>query len=257
VGESPPVDSPIFVCGMGRSGTTWISRALGESPELTYIREAWLIAKLRELDTWFTMLHDDWTGFTPWKRQGVDRRVFVDCLASCYRELLDRAADGDRFVEKTPDWNALHLVFLQELFPDAYYVLLHRDGRNCVSSLEMKNTRQRKPFDFETACRRWAAGMDVFSDVRARGRGQRIMFIRYEDLLQDFDAIFQELCTFVEIEPFHPAPRPPNSSFVDADGPGSFNRRWQSWSPEMRLTFKRNAGRQLVEWQYVSSNEAW
>jgi hypothetical protein len=50
---------------MARSGTTWISRALGESPELSYIGEAWLIEKLAELADWFEMVHASWSGATP------------------------------------------------------------------------------------------------------------------------------------------------------------------------------------------------
>lgn len=242
---------------MGRSGTTWISRSLGQSPELTYIQEGWLVAKLDELAAWFEVLHDEWTGFTPWRRSGVDRRFFVDSLAHCYRELLDRAAAGNRFVEKTPEWNALHLDFLQEMFPEAYYVLIYRDGRNVVASHEAKNLRQRKSFDFATACRRWAAAMDVFSAARDRRPEGRLTLIRYEDLVEDFDAGFQELCAFAEIEPFRAAPHRPNSAFAEADGSGDFNGRWQPWSPEKRRIFKQNAGRQLVEWRYVPANQAW
>src|SRR5215210_3036556 len=116
--ERPTADAPVFVCGCGRWGTTWISSALGQSAQLTYIGEAWLLAKLEELADWFAMLHDEWTNFTPWNRRGVGRRAFVDRLARWYRELLGDAADGKRFVEKTPDWNALRLPFLHELFPD-------------------------------------------------------------------------------------------------------------------------------------------
>src|SRR5438045_5501961 len=191
-------ESPVFVCGLGRSGTTWVSRALGESPELTYIGEAWLVGKLEELADWFGTLHEDeWTGFTPWKRQGVDRRAFVDSLARWYRELLDRAAGGNRFVEKTPDWNALHLAFLQELFPHAYYVLVYRDGRNCVASLEAKKRQDGEPYDFAASCSRWAAAMDVFLDVRNTGDIERVVFVRYEELLANFDPVFEKLCRSV------------------------------------------------------------
>ena len=255
--EPPAARAPIFVCGMGRSGTTWISRALGQSPELTYIQEAWLVRKLDELAAWFETLHDEWTGFTPWRHSGIDRSVFVDSLARCYRELLDRAAQGNRFVEKTPEWNALHLGFLQEMFPDAYYVLVYRDGRNSVASQEVKNHNERKSFDLATACRRWAGAMDAFSASRKRRPERRLTLIRYEDLIEDFDASFRELCAFAEIEPFHAVPHRPNSSFAEADGPADFNNRWQAWSPEKRRTFKQDAGRQLVEWGYVPSNDAW
>ncbi len=247
-------NGPVFVCGLGRSGTTWIAKSLGESPALDYIGEAWLVEKLEELASWFEVLHDEWTGFTPWSRRGVDRRAFAAWLARSYGGLLELAADGRRIVEKTPDWNALHLPFLHELFPDAYFVLVCRDGRNCVASLEAFKAARSEPFDFAESCRRWAAAMDVFSDVAGSGAVKRLFLVRYEDLLRDFDAVFERLCAFTEIAPFRPAPRSPNSAF-EAGGPGAFNNRWQSWSPTKRRTFKRHAGQQLAAWGYA--DEAW
>jgi hypothetical protein len=249
--------APVFVCGLGRSGTTWISAALGKSPELDYIGEAWLIAKLEELAEWFTQLHEDWESFTPWKRRGVDRRAFVARLADSYRDLLETAADGRRVVEKTPDWNALHLPFLRELFPDAHFVLVYRDGRNCIASLEAMKARQGEPFEFEASCRRWALAMDIFSEVTEVSSHENTMLVRYEDMLQDFDTVFDRLCEFIGIASFRPPPRPPNSSFGTAAAADDFNSRWQAWPARKQRTFKRSAGRQLVAWGYASPDEDW
>ena len=249
--DAPARDEPIFVCGMARSGTSWLSGALAQSPELTYVGEAWLVRRLEELAEWFEMLHDEWGDFTPWERTGVDRAAFVRSLAGWYRELLTRAAGGGRFVEKTADWNALHLRFLHELFPDAHYVLVYRDGRNCVASMEVKKQLDREPFEFEAACRRWAAAMDTFAQVRSSGDVRRLRLIRYEDLLTDFDTIFEQLCSFVAVTPFRPTRREPNSSFPDRSQAGDFEARWDSWSRARRRTFDRHAGRQLVEWGYA------
>jgi hypothetical protein len=243
-------DEPVFVCGMGRSGTSWLAGALAQSPELTYVGEAWLVRRLEELAEWFEMLHDEWDGFTPWKRSGVDRRVFVQSLAGWYRDLLTRAAGGGRFVEKTADWNALHLGFLHEMFPGACYVLVYRDGRNCVASMELKQRRAGEPFEFEAACRRWANAMDAAARARTGEEFQRLRLVRYEDLLADFDSIFEQLCAFTGIEPFRPQPREPNSSFPDRSQAGDFDRRWDSWSRTRRRTFERCAGHQLAQWGY-------
>ena len=249
-------EAPVFVCGLGRSGTTWISKALGESPELDYIGEAWLVEKFEELAEWFTHLREDWS-FTPWKRRGVDREAFVACLAHSYRELLETAADGRRVVEKTPDSNARHLRFLRELFPDAHFVLVYRDGRNCIASVEANKARKGHPFDFAASCRRWARAMDIFSEVMEGNSHENCTLVRYEDLLEDFDAVFDRLCAFTGIASFRPPPRWPNSSFGTAPGADDFNDRWQAWSARKRRTFKRIAGRQLVAWGYTSSNKDW
>jgi hypothetical protein len=239
---------------MGRSGTSWVARSLGDSPELTYIGEASLVRRLAELTDWFAKLHDEST-WTPWSRQGVDRAAFVRRLAPWYLDLLESVAEGGRVVEKTPNWNALHLDFLREMYPDAYYVLLYRDGRNCVASLEVKQANAGDPFDFAAACRRWGSVMDVFSRRRGDEGTGRVAFVRYEEAVQDFEAVFARLCEFANIEPFRPAERVPNSSFARDDA--AFNDRWRSWSQKQRDTFKAAAGRQLVEWGYAASDDAW
>lgn len=243
-------DEPVFICGMARSGTSWLAGALAESRELTYVGEAWLVRRLEELADWFAVLHDEWDAFTPWNRTGVDRHAFVESLAGWYRELLGRAAGGARFVEKTADWNALHLRFLHEMFPDAYYVLVYRDGRNCVASMEVKKQTDGEPFEFDVACRRWARAMDTFAQVRASADFRHVRLVRYEDLVADFDPVFRELCSFTGIAPFRPRQRQPNSSFPDRSRAGDFDARWDSWSRARRRTFERHAGRQLAEWGY-------
>jgi hypothetical protein len=99
--------------------------------------------------------------------------------------------------------------------------------------------------------------MDVFSEVTAGSSRENCTIVRYEDLLEDFEAVFARLCAFTGIAPFRPPRRPPNSSFDTAAGPHDFNSRWQAWPARKRRTFKRYAGRQLVRWGYASSDEAW
>ena len=241
---------PVFVCGLGRSGTTWVATALGQSPELVYVREAWLLARLHDLVQWHDTIHDDWSQFTPWKDAGVDRRAFIEEVGRFYGSLLDRAASGRRFVEKTPEWNVLYLRLLGELFPDAYYVLIHRDGRNYVASSKAKRERDREEFDFETWCRRWAHATDVLDEANAGSWLRRRRLVRYEDLLTRFDEEFDALCRFVEIAPFRPRPHRPNSAFSDVSA-GAFNRRWGGWSAGEKGIFKRIAGDRLERWGYV------
>lgn len=244
---------PIFVCGMARSGTSWVSETLGQSSELVYLDEAWLIDKLQELVDWHSMMYDDWAGFTPWKQGGIDRTKFVRSLSRFYEDLLGMASGGKRFIEKTPEENALHLKLLNELFPNAYYVLIYRDGRNYVASLEEKKRNENKEFDFANACRKWARSMDVFEEILSRKAIKNFTVIRYEDLLLRFEPIFRELCGFVMIEPFKPKPFAPNSSFRNSRSPDDFNQRWAPWSEERIKTFKDYAGAQLLKWKYAES----
>jgi hypothetical protein len=248
---------PIFVCGLGRSGTGLISKSLGQSPEIVYIKEAWLIAKLDELVLWHSMLYDSWQGFTPWNEKAIDRKVLISLVSAFYRKLLMLASGGRRFIEKTPEWNVLHLNLLYELFPSAYYILVYRDGRNQVASTEAKKIRQSEVFDFVRTCKKWAEAMNLFEEVQHTKSIKNMMLVRYEDLLLSFDQIFVELCKFVRIKPFKPRSVTPNSAFENLNSPEDFNNRWRSWSDEKRNVFKKHSGSQLVKWRYVASNDSW
>lgn len=197
---------PIFVCGLGRSGTGLLSKLFGQSTELVYIKEAWLIAKMEELVDWHSMLYDNWKGFTPWNEKGIDRKAPIRLLSSFYSELLILASGGRRFIEKTPEWNVLHLRLLNEMFPDAYYILIYRDCRNYIASTEAKKRKQEEDFDFTLAGKRWNNAMELFEEIEKSGIIRNFRIVRYEDLLFTFDEIFEELCDFVRINPFRPKP---------------------------------------------------
>jgi len=122
---------PVFVCGLARSGTRWISAQLGQSDELLYLKESWMIAKLYDLTTWYSDIYNNWDkSFLTWKYRDVDRKSFIKHLRRFYLNLLYEASDNKRFIEKTPDWNIQFIDFLIELFPEAYFVFIYRDGRN-------------------------------------------------------------------------------------------------------------------------------
>ena len=248
---------PVFVCGLGRSGTSWISKSLGQSHELFYVKETWLIAKFQDLVDWYSMLYDKWTGFTPWNEKGIDRKQFVEMLSRFYKDLLLKVSDGSRIIEKTPGLNVLHLKLLNELFPEAYYILIYRDGRNYVASLESKKAKQKEEFKFEKSCIRWATAMDIFEQIEQKNMIRNYRMIRYEDLLLNFDGIFTGLCSFVGIKAFKPDSFKPNSSFESFESSKDFNNRWKDWSEEKKNIFKKCAGAQLLKWRYEDSLDSW
>jgi hypothetical protein len=159
-------------------------------------------------------------------------------LSRFYKDLLLKVSDGSRIIEKTPGLNVLHLKLLNELFPEAYYILIYRDGRNYVASLESKKAKQKEEFKFEKSCIRWATAMDIFEQIEQKNMIRNYRMIRYEDLLLNFDGIFTGLCSFVGIKPFKPDSFKPNSSFESFESPKDFNNRWKDWSEEKKNFLK-------------------
>lgn len=119
-------EQPVFVVGAPRSGTTLLFRVLAASGELGALpREGH--------DMWRAFHHPRYGGWTSdaigsgCVRPG-ERRYIAAYLGSHigrgYR----------RFVEKTPE-NSLRVPYLLDLYPDAHFVVVHRNPADVVNSL--------------------------------------------------------------------------------------------------------------------------
>jgi len=249
---------PVFVCGLARSGTSWISGSLGQSDELEYIGESWMISKLDDLTKWCNYILESYkfNNFT-WKEYSSDSKFFIRSIGNFYKDLLYKASDGKRFIEKTPNWNLGNIELLSEFFPDAYYVLIYRDGRNQVESYEKFLLDKNQFFDFRECCEKWSSSMDKINLIKKNAQINNYFLLRYEDMLVDFEGIFEDLCDFAEIKRFVPETPCDNSSFKQSPTHSDFNCRWHSWTDEKKSIFKQIAGKQLIVWGYVDSNDSW
>jgi hypothetical protein len=104
-------------------------------------------------------------------------RDFCDVLLDAMRERIKPAAT--HVCEKTPA-TVWRLPMLAELYPDAYYVHVVRDGRDAVVSMTEADFMAG---DVSAAARNW---VDAVSRVRG-GSAElpRFREVRYEDLLAD------------------------------------------------------------------------
>jgi LPS sulfotransferase NodH len=116
------IRAPVFVLGCPRSGTTFLGQVLDAVPGTSYYFEP---AALK----YFSRLVFE-------KRVTINqaRRVYNSVFRSL---LLVAPGNGPRVIEKNPKhtWVA---ETLRELFPDARFVFIHRDGRDVALSLLAK-----------------------------------------------------------------------------------------------------------------------
>jgi hypothetical protein len=115
---------PIFVLGAPRSGTTVLFDVLNQAPGVASLdRETGVV-----WDTFHRVEDADWASHEvgPQDVTPAERRYLYWAI--------DRLALGKRYLDKLPR-NTLRVLYLQELFPDAAFVFLRRDGRAVVSSL--------------------------------------------------------------------------------------------------------------------------
>jgi hypothetical protein len=205
---------PVFVLGVRRSGTTLLRVILDRSPGIAIPDESHFVPqlahrhrtpvdrdrfvddfrRLRTLATWGIGADD----VAPLLRKGMTTGEALGAVFSAYAAKHGKPRWGD----KTPAYMR-YLPLLERLFPDALYVHLIRDGRDCaLSFLGMPD---------EAPTRTWAHPEDVAgfacqwaSEIRAaRALGERVgpryREARYEQLVEEPERVVQEICAFASL----------------------------------------------------------
>jgi sulfotransferase family protein len=129
-----PPERPILVVGCARSGTSLLLQGLLRSPELRSVQSEG---------------HILWDEFHHPRDRGWDSDALrAQDVSERERAYIYRAirmfVRGRRFVDKTPE-SCLRIEYLDALFPDAFFVFLHRGAADNVNSL-MEAWRARPRF---------------------------------------------------------------------------------------------------------------
>jgi hypothetical protein len=189
-GDAAP---PIFVIGSPRSGTTLLRLILDSHPRISCGEETHF---LRDLEA---IVGRNW-GLV--QTYGLEREWWLNRIRTLYAdfqtEVLARSGKT-RWAEKDPTYT-LHLPFIEELFPDALYVHLLRDGHDVVASFKDR-------WGYASAARaartEWARYVDAARALGARLPGDRFLELRYEELVTDPVSQGQRLFEYLG-EPWDP-----------------------------------------------------
>lgn len=212
---------PFFVIGAPRSGSTLLRAIVSQHPDvfippengglprmLSAFRDhrqaSWevlasaVIAEFRrgyEFDHW-QLDADDLVEAA--RALPEERRSLADLVHLVYATYGATHAPGKpRWGDKTVPGDCAYLTKLARVFPDAAYLHLVRDGRDCVASA-MKAGMFDK--DHAVAAYGWR---DSVKQCRHIGRqpGRRFLEIRYEDLVADLEDTVRRACEFLDLEP--------------------------------------------------------
>jgi hypothetical protein len=130
------------------------------------------------------------------QRFGVDRgswdRLVREFFESFHLDYMHRRG-RQRWADKTPGY-ALHLDYIDRLFPDARYVHVIRDGRDVVASYRYR-------WGYRAALRAAGQWVDHVQAARRFGRGpgiDRYHEIRYERLVRDPEQVLRALLEFLD-----------------------------------------------------------
>ena len=208
----------MFVAGMNGSGTSMLTESLGRHPELyAFPGETRMIPHYIDCAGRFGDLDDDKNFHRLWTyvvRSAPDLEVFnghqavpipenwrefprdlASILDAVFRQFA-RPHGKVRWCEKSPN-NSEHLLRIAELFPQARFVHIIRDGRDCAAS-----TLRRQHRNPELSINRWRKVVD---EARRQGHqlGDRYFEVQYEQLTNDPEQWMHAICEFLGL-PFDP-----------------------------------------------------
>jgi len=193
---------PVFIGGAGRSGTTLLRVMLDAHPRICCGPELKVLPSIAE---WYLNLTRN---FAPVLESyhvapaDLQRRFreFIEGLAENFR----RASGKPRWAEKTPH-NILFTAPLAEIFPDARFLHVVRDGRDVACSLVTMNwinPLTGRKWDYvqnvANAARYWR---EVVSLARRQAEhpavAGRVLEVRYEHLVADPEATLRRVLEFI------------------------------------------------------------
>ena len=270
----------VFVVGCPRSGTTLLQRMLDSHPRLAVANDTHFIprvlhkAGLEGNPALTPDLVEQVRSYRRFPRLGlpdgaVERAAgragayadFISALYDEFADLHDKPFGG----EKTPDY-ARNLPMLSELFPQARFVHIVRDGRDvALSTLQWANENKgpgrlalwnEEPV--ATCALWWKRNVSCGCTDGAQMGSSRYFELRYEDLVDSPEPILRRLATFLGLDfdtrmiTFHEGKTRPGRSAKSAWLPVTTGLRdWRTQMPERDVElFEALAGDLLAELGY-------
>lgn len=246
-------ESPVFIIGAPRSGTTILARALARHSELWTSTESQILWDLFGDGQWEKNFERGGADGSWLRRQGIDRSRFLAFLGLGLNAMLTAESGGRRWIDHTPKYTLL-VDELAHMFPAAVFLHILRDGRHVVHSMihyltggadpKRQDGDQGPPWatDFRTACRTWRTYVErsfAFQKVHP----ERCRTVVNERMCEDPVREFRGLCGFLQVPFEEEVPRyfrthRINSSFPPAGG-GSPRppRPWDDWPSEWKEVF--------------------
>ena len=244
--KKPNLDSPIFVLGAPRSGTTFLGTCVETLPEVSYHFEPIAIKAATSY-----VYTDQWS--TARAKRFYPR---------VYRWLMRLHFDADlRLADKTPR-NSLIVPALYKAFPKAQFIFIQRDGRDAALSLSKKlwyqnqmkgqNIKEPAGYTFGPEARFWveparAEEFENTTDIHrcvwiwrqfvehvlaAKPTIPQNQFheLRYEDLVTQPDLAANRLLDFLDI-----SASDSRAQFVDFVGKNAQPTSIGNWKRELSL----------------------
>jgi hypothetical protein len=178
--------SPIFIVGCQRSGTTLMRLILDAHPAISIGPES------RFLDDLAKVTGEDWWRLEPY---GFPKSYFHAAFAQMFSDFhvgYAQRRGKQRWGDKSPRYT-MHIPFLNDLFPACQVIHVIRDGRDVVTS-------HRERWGYASAYKATAKWQRYIEAARAAGKELgpgRFAEVRYEALVAEPEPELRRLLAFL------------------------------------------------------------
>ena len=198
------LESPIFVVGFPRSGTTMLEQMLDAHPALQSMDERAFLSNLVDHLSHFGIEYPKDLGKLTAEQCEELRRVYWDLTAK-----VAPREQGQRLVDKNP-LHMLRLPLINRLFPNAPIILALRHPCDVILSNYMQyftsNSFAVLCSSLERLAKGYVSAMDSWI-YHADMLKPHVIHSRYEDLLDDFPGNIQRIGNFLELDDAAPLAR--------------------------------------------------
>ena len=212
--------SPLLIIGHGRSGTSllaalcriYLGIGIGTESQffIRYFKKLYRYGNLND-DSNVRLLIKDICSERYFQRSHkfagfeVDQeKIFKDLQDRTYSKVLDMTfmqfaehLNASRWGDKSPEY-IYDLPILKQLFPDAQYIHVVRDGRDvAMSSIKEPVFNVNNIY---TAAKRWKNNIKLARDFLEQLPSDKFIEVRYEDLLQEPCDVLSKLVKYMGIK---------------------------------------------------------
>lgn len=203
-------DTPVFIVGVPRSGTTMLWSILLRHEEFKGTKEitSWntetsifhkfprILEGYFKPDVW-PFWHEYFVG-----DRGTFERWMIGCMKS-FILLAAEARQAKRPLEKTPN-HLENLDVIEKAFPNAKVIHISRHPLDVFASMRKRSFISPPKFDpwLRVSAAQFAYDYDrKIKKIHQNNCSLKILHVRYEDITEDSEGIIMNICNFLEIDP--------------------------------------------------------
>ena len=189
-------DSPVFLIGFPRSGTTLLDTILRSHPDIDVLEEKPLINSVEQI-----IKSKFKYSLNELHKLSMDE---LDFLRNHYLEILENNCDNKNakiLIDKFP-FQTVCLPLINLLFPDSKIIFTHRNPYDTVLSCFQQSFEPNNAManfrSIESASRIYDLTMSFWLDYKEKLK-LKYVTSKYEDLIEDFDQHILKILNFLDV----------------------------------------------------------